>query len=45
LFLWLILLWRALIKTDNPAHAIVVVNSIDVVSKLEATFVCLVLYG
>jgi hypothetical protein len=26
-------------------HARVVVNSIDVVSRLEATFVCLVPYG
>jgi hypothetical protein len=36
---------RALIKTDNPCmHARVVVNSIDVVSRLEAIFVCLVLH-
>jgi hypothetical protein len=37
---------RALIKTDNPCmHARVVVDSIDVVSRLEAAFVCLVPYG
>ena len=32
-------------KTDNPEHARVVVDSVDVVSRLEATFVCLVLHG
>jgi hypothetical protein len=32
-------------KTDNPDHARVVVDGVDVVSRLEATFVCLVLHG
>ena len=37
---------RALIKTDNPCmRARVVVDSIDVVSRLEATFICLVPHG
>jgi hypothetical protein len=30
---------------DNPDHARVVVDSVDVVSRLEATFVFLVPYG
>ena len=36
---------EALIKTNNPDHARVVVDSVDVVSRLETTFVCLVLHG
>jgi hypothetical protein len=34
-----------LIKTDNLYSARVVVNSVDVVSRLETTFVCLVSSG
>ena len=30
---------------DNPDHARVVVDSVDVVSRIEATFICLVPYG
>jgi hypothetical protein len=37
---------RALIETDNPCmHARVIVNSIEVMSRLEAIFVYLVPYG
>jgi hypothetical protein len=37
---------RALIKMDNPCmHARVIVDSVDVVSRLEAIFVCLVPHG
>ena len=36
----------ALIETDNPCmHARVIFDSIDVVSRLEAIFVCFVPHG
>ena len=37
---------RALIETDNPCmHDRVIVDSVDVVSRLEAIFVCFVPHG
>ena len=37
---------RALVEMDNPCiHTRVVVDSVDVVSMLEATFVCFIPHG